>query len=220
MSEEKDQVLDETQEGNSSEEQSTEATEEQGGEEITTERAYELAKGLQKGYTLTRQELAEVRENLSAIQEALNELRSSGNEFDEFGDLEEKPLTKKDLVEVLAELENKKASEQAKKEAMVDSMIEDLKMEGVVKDDAEADELIKFVVNSAKTAGLKEVSPQYILSLVPAWTKIKEAEQVKAQVKSKTKIEEGSKVGTSEKTKTGDNGISYADVHNKDWDEL
>ena len=200
--------------------QSTEAA------EITPERAIELAqkaeeiaRGTQKGYTITRQELAEIRENQAAIQSALEELRSQkSNELDEFG--EEKPLTKKELMATLAEIEQQKANQQANKEAMVDSMVEDMIAEGLVKDNNEADDLIKFALDAAKSAKLKEISPDYVLSLYPAWQKVKEVEGIKTQLKTKTRGEEGSKVGTSEKTQIGEQGVSYKSVHSKGWDEI
>jgi len=214
MEEEKDQVQEDIQEDKTSEEQSSEAN-----ESITPEKAYELAKGLQKGYTLTRQELAEIRENINTIQSALEEIRKS--KADEFGDFEEeKPLTKKDIMEAIAEVERQRAMEEAEKEAMLDKIMEDLKFEGVIKDDKEADDLIKFTLEAAKSAGLKEVTPNYILSVVPAWQKAKEAEEIKQQIKTKTKGEIGSKVGNSEKATPGEQGISWSEVHAKDWDEL
>lgn len=198
-----------------SDEQSTEDNE----EPITPERAYELAKGLQKGYTLTRQELAEIRDNINAIQEALSALKSS-SDIGDFGIDEDRPLTKKELMETLAELERKKEEENTQKQKIVDKIIDDLKFEGTIKDDKEADKFIEFTLNAAKKAGLKEVTPNYILSLVPAWEKIKEAEQVKSSIKGKVKGEIGSKVGNSEKVNPNEQGISWNEVHNKDWDEL
>jgi len=211
----KDQVQEDIQEDETSKEQSAESN-----EPITPEKAYELAKGLQKGYTLTRQELAEIRENIGAIQSALEEIRSS--KTDEFGDEfeTEKPLTKKDIIEAITEIEKQKARQEMEKEAMVDRIIDDLKFEGVVKNDAEADDLIKFTLEAAKSAGLKEITPDYILSVVPAWQKAKEAEEIKQQIKGKVKEEIGSKVGNSEKTSAKEQGISWKEVHFKDWDEL
>ena len=209
-----DQVQeDEAQEGETSEEQSTEAT-----EKATPERAYELAKGLQKGYTLTRQELAEVRSNLDAVKAAIEESKNK-DEFDEFGE-GEKPLTKAELLNVLSEWDQKKETAQQQKQAQVDRIIEDLKVEGMVKDDKEADLLIEFVLDSAKRAGLKSVTPDYILSVYPAWEKTKDIKKLEQEVKTKVKREAGSKVGTSERTNPTEQGVSYKEIRQKDWDEF
>ena len=64
---ETDQVVDETPE----EEQVVgEQSDETEVEPITPEKAYELAKAAQKGYTLTRQELSEIRQTLEGMKQA------------------------------------------------------------------------------------------------------------------------------------------------------
>ena len=210
----KDQDTEDIKNDETSDEQSTEATE----EPITPERAYELAKGLQKGYTMTRQDISEMRENLEAVQQALNELKQEKTE--EFEEFDKKPLTKKDVLEAIAEYEQQKTAQQTSKQALVDAMIEDMKIEGLIKNDKEADDLIAFAIESAKAAGLKEIPQNYILSVYPAWQKAKEAEVLKEQVKTKVRGEAGSKVGTSEKARTGEQGVSYKEIRSKDWDEF
>ena len=203
-----DQVQDETLNGesNSSEEQSTEATK----EPITPERAYELAKGLQKGYTLTRQEISEIRNNLDEIQSAIQELRSRSSE-ETFGVEEEKPLTKKDLLEILDERERKKAEETGYYEKLVDSQIADLRVQGVITSDADEEDLLQFATEHKMTD---------LSQAAAIWKEVKEARKLKETLKSKVKGEAGSKVGTSEKTNVGEEGVSYKEISRKDWDEI
>ena len=219
MEDNNDQVQEDIQEDETSTEQSTETNEPITPEKVAelAQKAAEIAKGTQKGYTLTRQEIAEIKENQARIEAALEEIKSQRIDDFDLGDEEEKPITKKDLVEAIAEMENRKVLEQQEKEAEVDRLVEDLKVEGVVNNDAEADNLIQFTLDAAKRAGLKEISPEYILSVVPAWEKVKEAEAVKAQTAQK---EAGKKVGNSEKTSGKSEYPSYRKIHNVDFDEL
>lgn len=203
-----DQVKDETlnDENNSLNEQSSET------DKITPERAYELAKGLQKGYTLTRQEMAELRESVKNIQEAV-----TNNNSDDIFDDEDKPLTKKELMSVLAEAEQKKSVEQAQKEAAIDNTIDDLRVQGIVSTEKDAESFMEYTLKAAKSAGLKEISPEYMYSIAPAW---KQAEELKLQIKKEVKSEASSKIGNSDKASVGDGKPSYKQVHSKDWDEL
>lgn len=227
--EEEDQVQDGVQEeeseeessgDESSEEQSTESAEEQ--PKLTPEKIYEITRGLQKGYTINRQDLASIRKEIDSLKEMLQSLKKG--DADEYFDDEEAPITKKEfkkeLVNALTELEQRKAMEQAEKDKMVDNIMSDLEAKGLIKGEKEADDFIKFTLESAKSAGLKEITPNYILSVYPAWRKVKEVDDIKKQLKSQKRGEVSSKVGNSEKGSTGEQGVPYSKVHKRDWDEL
>lgn len=221
-----DQDAEDIKNDENSDEQSAEGTE----EPITLERAVELAQkaqeiahGTQKGYTLTRQELAEIRANQEAIQNALEELKSQKfGDYDDYGD--EEPITAAKLEDIIAKsltkYEQQKIAQQTDEEAMIDNMIADMKAEGLITNDKEADDLIAFTIESAKAAGLKQIPQNYIFSVYPAWQKAKEAEALKEQIKTKIRGEVGSKVGTSEKTSSREQGVSYKEIRHKDWDEF
>ena len=205
MEEEQDQVLDGTQKEQSEEEQSQETTK----EEITPEKAYDLARGLQKGYTMTRQEISDIRKNLESVSEAVSTLRKGNDDYD-FGTGEE-PLTKKNLLEILDSREKDKTTESQKWERNVDNQIADLRVKGVISSDKEEEDLLDFAVEHKITD----------LSLASTfWLELKEARQAKEALRTKTRGEAGSKVGTSEKVGSKEEGVSYSNVHNKDWDEI
>jgi len=107
MPEEVDKDTEDTSTEDVKEEESTEAStdEESVGDQsketdkpVTAEDAMNLAVALQKGYTMTRQDMASIRDNQEKIQEALTELRKS--KVDEFGGDEDEPLTVKKFLNI------------------------------------------------------------------------------------------------------------------------
>lgn len=216
MIEEKDQLPEEESTEEKPVEETEEITEEEKPEEESektkeesksnVDEALELAKALQKGYTLTRQEIATIRQNQEAILEKL------GKKDTEYED--DEPLTAKKLGEILRQQEERKSQDQQKLNSLIDSQIEELKARGTIRTQEEEDELLKYAVKH-KIRDLFQAAGQ--------WEELKEARRFgeKAKVKTKVQQEAGSKVGTSQKTKIEkEEGIPYEDIHNKDMSEL
>lgn len=201
-----DQVPDEVPEDQSSGEQSTEDNK----EEISVERAYQLAKGLQKGYTQNAQELAEIRNNLDSIMTKVNSPKS---EFDEFGD--DDVLTKSQFLKLLDSREkaneSAKVAESQKWQKIVDSQVANLRIRGVISSDKDEDELLDFATKHKITD---------LAQAADVWKELKDAKAAKEKLRTKVRGEEGSRVGTSEKATVGKDGVSFSQVHSKDWDEL
>jgi len=209
MEEEKntnDQVQDETlnEESNSSEEQSQEATE----ESVDPRELKQKIDALTKGYTITRQDLSALKEEVLSKLEELSQSRK-----EEFGEewQEERPLTKKDILEAIEEYEKQKANENTRYEQIIDAQLADLRAQGILTSSKDEEDLLEFAANHKITD---------LFQAATIWQEVKEARKAKEVLKSKVKAEEGSKVGTSEKTQPGEQGVSYRDIHSKDWDEL
>ena len=204
--EEFDQVQDETlnEESNLSEEQSQESTE----EAIDPKELKQRIDALTKGYTTTRQDLSAFRDEILSKLEELGEARK-----EEFGEdwQEEKPLTKKDVMEAIAEYEQSKAQENSYYEQLVDDQLAELRTQGIITSAKDEEDLLTFAAEH-KITDLSQAAA--------IWQEVKEVRQAKKALKSKVKGEAGSKVGTSEKTHPGEQGVSYKEVHFKDWDEL
>src|SRR3990167_10177458 len=74
-------------------------------ESPTLEKLAEVVQGLQKGYTITRQEFAEVRDNLQTVADSLNQKSGADQGTDEY-------VTVGKLKEVLASYEQAKSQAQ------------------------------------------------------------------------------------------------------------
>lgn len=176
------------------------------GTEITAEKAYELAQGLQKGYTMTRQDIAEIRENLNQIVEAINSQKNTKEGEDEY-------LTVGKLREILAEQSKVIEAKDTKADEYVEKGISQLRAEGIIKTDAEEKELINYAISKKETDLFKAAE---------RWQEIKQArEEGKKEVsKKEARQEEGSKVGTSSKSSEGNKGVNYQQIHNTDWSQF
>lgn len=205
QSESQEEETEETLPEETAEEQSEEADDtvqaegEEGGEEEDLKR---LVKGLQKGFTMTRQELAEFRR-------LVDELKSSAGskpEEDYYG-TEEEPLTKKDLIEFYRQQEE----EALKAEKMLDSQIADLRTQGIIKDDKDEERIINIALKH-KLPDLYQAADIYL--------EIQQAkkEAIKQAYKGKAKAKEGGQVGTSQKAtpNTGE-GIDYSSIRSRDF---
>lgn len=189
---------------NDPEVQTEQPVEEQSGEpEVAPEVILEtpalepLVKGLQKGYTQTRQDI-------SQINEKLDQLLTSGakpEEVDEY-------VTKNSLKSILTEREQEKIAENQKIQQSIQSAVTDLKDIGVVKNDAEADELMTYAVAN-------KIPNLY--SAAAKWQTDKAAtaktDAVRQAAETKAKQAEGAQVGTSQTTTTPESsGVSYAEI--------
>jgi len=160
-------------------------------EPITLERVSELTNALQKGYTITRQDMAEIRENVNTIVASLNAQKK------EEGEDKEAYVTVGKLEEILTKhSEKEKATTEEvsnKVDNYIDSALQELRLQGVVKSDAEEEELIQFALDK-KEPDLYKAAERLL--------EVKEAreEGKKGTSKAKAHQEAGSKVGTSQKT--------------------
>ena len=199
MSEEKDQVGAEVIKDDKSQSQSKETA-----EELTLEKVADLAKGLQKGYTLTRQDIADIKGNLSQITEAINVKTGAQTGEDEY-------LTVGKLREILSQQNDVQEQRKAQADTYIDNALEQLKVEGKIKTQEDEDELLNYA--------LKIKEPD-LLKAAAIYDDIKKArsEGEKNTAKAKAKQEEGSKVGTSSKADTKEQGgVSYSKMKKMSW---
>mgnify|MGYP001604335971 CR=1 FL=1 len=169
-------------------------------EPVTAERAFELAKGLQKGYTQTRQEIAEMRENLQTIAAALNKETGAASGDDDY-------ITAGKLKEILTEHSQSEAkakeAEKINTDTYIDNCLTQLRADGVVKSKEDEESLLNYAI------GKKEID---LLRAADRWQEIKLAreEGKKEAAKAKAKQEEGSQVGTSSRASSSpEQGINY-----------
>jgi len=214
-----DQVPEETTEETTEEvvteevapEEQSEKTEE---EPITVDKTYELAQALQKGYTLTRQELSEIKKNQEAINEALKGINKS-NEFQD----DDAPLTVKGFLKLQDEQRRVKLEEDQKVNRQIDSQLDELKARGIIQSKADEDAVIEYAISQKKQGKNKD-----LMTAGLDWKDLQEAKReggkVIAKVKTQVKQEAGSQVGTSQKSTGTEQGFDYSEIRNKSFDEL
>lgn len=199
--------------------ESTELESEETEEDVTTKKAYDLARDVQRGYTTTRQDLSELRKGQTALQEALDNLNRSKSEQEPFD--EDEPLTMKSYLKLQEKSimeANRSKERQVREETalnnLIDSQLEDLRVLGKVKTKEDEDKLIKFAV-SRKISDLSTAS-----NVMEEIDKARK-EGIKAKIKSKVKGEAGSQIGTSTKAGTKEQGgIPYAQIAGKSFDDI
>jgi hypothetical protein len=173
-------------------------------EEPSLEKTIELVKALQKGYTETRQEFAQTREDLQAVVAALNEKSGAVSGEEEY-------LTVGKLKNILAEQGVQQEQRKAQADSYIENTLTQLKAEGRITSKEDEDALLTFA--------LKHQQPD-LLKAAALFDEIKGAkEEAKREVaKTKVKQEEGSKIGTSSKATTGEQGgVDYAKMKRMDW---
>jgi hypothetical protein len=180
-------------------EQSEESKEKPSLEKIT-----ELVGALQKGYTQTRQEFAQTREEIQGMIDTFN--AKSGAQSGE-----EEYLTVGKLKTILAEQGIQQEQRKAQADSYIESTINQLKVEGRITTKEDEDALLTFA--------LKHQQPD-LLKAADLFDEIKSAkEEAKREVaKTKVKQEEGSKIGTSSKANTKEQGgVDYQKMKKMDW---
>lgn len=201
MEEELDKVASDVVKDDQSDDKQSEETKE---EPLTLEKVSELAKGLQKGYTLTRQEISEMKDNLSAIVESINKQTGSASGDDEY-------VTTGKLKEILNQQTYEVEERKTRADSYIDNALTQLKTEGKISNKEDEDALLNFA--------LKIKEPD-LFKAATLFEEIKEAkdEARKEVAKTKVKQEEGSKIGTSSKSGTGEQGgVDYAKMKKMSW---
>ena len=189
---------------------STEQSEETKEEPVTTEKVYELAKGLQKGYTLTRQEIAEMRDNLQTIADSVNKQTGADTGQDDY-------LTVGKLKEILSQrdesIKTNQETNRVEADKYIDATITQLRIDGVIKSKEDEDSLVKYAI-AKKEPDLVKAADR--------WLEVKQAKEEGKKEAAKTKVrqEEGSVIGTSSKTSEEESrGLDYSKIQQmrRDW---
>jgi len=202
MADEKDQVVSDVTEGGDQAE--TKQSEETKVETPTIEKLAGLTKDLQKGYTITRQELSEIRDNLGAIVTALNQQSGASQDNDLY-------VTEGRLREILQEQTDVQEQSKAQADTYIDSALDQLKAQGIVETEQDANDLMEYA--------LKLHEPD-LIKVGTIWKDVKAAkdEGKKEAAKKTAGQQEGSKVGTSSRTPGQEStGVDYAKVRKMDW---
>jgi hypothetical protein len=205
MDKDKDQVIDEVIKGDQSVDKQSEDTKKE--EPITLEKMGELVKGLQKGYTLTRQDVSEMKDNVATIVDMANKQTGAVSGDDQF-------LTVGKLRELLQQQYNFQENAKSQADTYIDQSLAQLRAEGTISSDEEEESLLNFA--------LKLHEPNLAKAAV-AFNEIKQAKEEgrKEAVKSKVKQEEGSRIGTSSKASAGEQGgVDYAKMKKMDWHQF
>lgn len=190
--------------------QSPEGQSEETEEPITAERAFELAKGLQKGYTQTRQEISEIRDNIAQVVAALNSQSGATSGDDEYLTVAK---AKEIFSEALASERNAKTAQEQQANDIIEGNLNSLRAEGIIKSKEDENSLIQYAVDIQETDLIKAAR---------GWQKYNSAksEGTKEVAGKKIRQEEGSKVGTSSKTTAEgeqDKGVDLLTVRRKGW---
>jgi len=157
-----------------------------------------LVKGLQKGYTQTRQDISEIKESLAKISQASERTEEGQDEY----------VTKSSFKSLLGEHEKERIAENQRINQQIQAAVTDLKEIGVVKNDQEADELMTYAV--------KNQIPN-LYTAAAKWQTEKAAtastDAVRQAAEAKAKQAEGAQVGTSQTTSAPESsGVSYAEI--------
>ena len=181
--------------------------------DITLEETHKLAKAVQKGYTLTRQQIAKMATNQEAIQTALEELKK-GKEETEFE--EEEPLTVSKFLKLQKDQKAQAEAEDKKIKEKIDDALENLRAEGTVQSDDEEKDLLDYAVRH-KITDLSRAAGQW-----REWYDAKaKSKKIKDKAKAEVRGEAGKKVGTSKKTTTEEGGgVDYNEIRNKSIEEI
>lgn len=181
---------------------------------ITQEQIQERFSALTKGYTTTRQDLAAFKDE---VLSAIGEIKDQRAVKDEYG-VDDDLVTKKDIADITAQIvqgiraeKDADKVELARYEQLVDEQLAELKVSGIVKTKAEEEDLLSYAAEKKITDLFKAAD---------IWQEVKEVRKTKEELRAKLKGEEGGKVGTSNKVNSKEQGISYKEIANKDWDEL
>ena len=200
----KDQVQDEVVE--EKDDQASKEQSEETEEEPTVADAIELAKNTQKGISQyifnTNKDITEVKEQMQGLADSINKKTGSESGDDDY-------LTVSGLKKILSDQAQQQEQSVKQADSYIEKTMVQLKAEGVVKNDAEGDDLMKFAIAKKETDLLKAAS---------YWQDVKKArmEAKKESAKTKTKQEEGSQIGTSSKQTTESSGIDYMKM--KQWE--
>jgi len=217
--ENQDQVQDTTPNAEQDiEEQSTE-TEEVAStfpeeEQITPEKAYDLARATQKGFTQTRQEIAEMRRALETITtRPQNEYAPTPQDQEPQTWGEMKQELRKELLGALQQQEETKKEEDLFYKNKVDHELSELQLDGKIKNKDERNELLDYALRHKE---------DNLINAYAHLAELKEAkkEGIKEGLKGKIQENAASNVGTSQKVSTEESkGISYEEIHGKSiWD--
>lgn len=195
-----------------SEDTGSESTEDQSGgadnKALTLEEIAKLVPGLQKslggltkGYTQSRQDIALINKNLTALTEALNKKSGAEEGDDDY-------VTKKDMKNILTDAlkENASSANKQKEEndTYIDTTLNELRAEGVITSDEDEKALITHAVK-IEQPDLRKAAKSL------AEVKKAGAEAVKKAAQKQAKQDEGSGVGDSSgSTGSEQGGVDYA----------
>ena len=188
-------------------EQNQQKSKETKEEPMTLEQLSQLAQGLQKGYTLTRQELSAIKDNLESITTAINEKSGAKAGEDEY-------LTVGKLKEILSEQTQQVEQSKQRAEDYIDDALTQLRAQGIVTTKEEEENLMQYAVDKKEPDLFKAAD---------RWTEMKKAKEEgqKEGAKIKAKQEEGSKIGTSSKTSTEEQGgVDYLKMKRMDFSDF
>jgi len=171
----------------------------------------QLVKGLQKGYTLNRQEISEIK---GMIEKLTSQPQSPGESVEGEG---EEYVTVGKLKEILNQHAQNQANQAQTEKARADKYISDilaaLRAEGKLKSKEESDDLMKHAL---------DIQEPDLNKAYRSWKKVQDAKKqgLKLSAKKKARQEEGSNIGTSQKAGESPKGANYGEIHGADWDEL
>ena len=209
MADENDQVLDDVIEDQPSNVQSEESE-----KEPTLKEVMKAVKGLQKGYTTTRQEMAELRE-LSSSQ--LQELASRMNTQSGANTGDDEYVTvgklRQAIPEIMSGYETRKVQEAQERVSQAESILEEA-MDEVIESDIIEEGEKQALWNYA--ASINETD---LFKAAAKFNKLSQEKKDGLLAKKQSRQEVGSKVGTS--SKSGSAGkVDLTKIHSMSWDDL
>lgn len=157
--------------------------------------------GLTKGYTQTRQDMAEINKNLGAITEAMNK-KTGAEEGDE--DYVTQKGMKEIIANALSDNVNSANKQKEDNETAIDNALTGLRAEGVISSKEDEDSLIKHAV---------KIEQPDLRKAALSWQEVKKAgeDAVKDAAKREAKKKEGDGVGSpSGSTGSEQGGVDYA----------
>jgi hypothetical protein len=199
MAEEKDDTIADVIEGDQS---ASGKSEESDKQDLSLEKVAQIAKATQKGYTSTRQEIAQLKEAMQEIVDSITSQKDSGGNSPY--------VTEQRLKEIFVEIQSQQESLKQQANDYIENTLEDLRSNGVI-EKGEEESLMQFAV---------KIKESDLSKAATIWKEIKysKEEGKKEAAKKVERQEAGSKVGTSSKTGTSEQiGVDYKKMKRFDW---
>lgn len=175
--------------------------------EPTIRELAQTIKGLQKGYTINRQEMAQINANLQAVADSINDKTGADKGEEEY-------VTVSKLRETLAEYDEQKATQAQERmrqaETALEEQMEEVITEGIISE-GEKQSLWTYA------ASIKEVD---LFKAAAKFNKLSQEKKDTLTAKKQDRQDAGSKVGSSSKAGAGKPVVDWGKIHNTSWENL
>ena len=197
------------------EDQASDDKSEESEKEPTLKEVMQTLKGLQKGYTTTRQEMSELKDlSINQIQnlaDRINQTSGAQQGEDEYITVGKLRTA---IPEILSQYETQKVQEAESRTKQAESILE-RNMEEVIDDG-----IIEAKEKQALWNYAASIAEPDLYKAAAKFNRLSQEKKDSLTARKQARQEEGSKVGTSSKASAGKQPVDMQKIHNTGWDEL